>query len=107
MDRRKCAIISHYTPVMFCYNWPDMDGTMLIGFLAGTLTTIAFVPQLTKTWRTKSAGDISFLMLLTFCTGVFLWIVYGLLFHSVPVLITNVVTFILAAAILALKLKYG
>lgn len=80
---------------------------MVIGLLAGTLTTIAFVPQLTKTWRTKSAKDISFLMLLTFCSGVLLWILYGILFHSIPVIITNVVTFLLAGAILVLKLKYG
>jgi MtN3 and saliva related transmembrane protein len=83
-----------------------MDWIMLIGFAAGTLTTAAFFPQLTKTWKTKSARDMSLGMLVTFCTGVLLWAVYGLLIHSPPMIITNSVTLMLAGAILALKLKY-
>ena len=84
-----------------------MDPIMLLGLAAGTLTTIAFCPQLIKTWKTKSARDMSFGMLTTFCTGVFLWLVYGLLIHSIPVIVANVVTLVLAGAILALKIKYG
>jgi MtN3 and saliva related transmembrane protein len=84
-----------------------MDLTLLLGLLAGTLTTIAFFPQLTKTWKTKSAGDMSFAMLATFCTGVFLWLVYGVMIRSWPVILANTVTLVLAGAILALKIKYG
>lgn len=77
-----------------------------IGLLAGSLTTVAFLPQVVKTWKTKSTKDVSLTMFVTFCTGVLLWIIYGLLVEDVPVLMTNVVTFILAATILWFKLKY-
>ena len=77
-----------------------------IGFVAGTLTTIAFLPQLERTWRTKSADDMSLAMLLTFTTGVFLWLLYGLYLMAWPIIVTNAVTFVLTLAILVLKLKY-
>jgi len=79
----------------------------IIGLAAGTLTTIAFLPQVIKTWRTKSAQDISLVMFSTFCTGVFLWIVYGISVGDLPVLLTNIVTFVLAFMILVFKFKYG
>jgi MtN3 and saliva related transmembrane protein len=78
-----------------------------IGLLAGTLTTISFLPQAIKTWRTKSAKDISLVMFLTFCTGVTLWIIYGICVSDLPVLLTNLLTLILASTILVFKLKYG
>lgn len=77
-----------------------------IGLLAGSLTTIAFLPQAVKTWKTKSTRDVSLGMFVTFCTGVLLWIIYGLLVEDLPVLMTNIVTFILASTILWFKLKY-
>lgn len=77
-----------------------------IGFTAGALTTIAFWPQLQRTWRTRSADDVSLAMLLTFTTGVFLWFVYGVMLNSWPIIVTNVVTFLLTAAILVLKLRF-
>jgi MtN3 and saliva related transmembrane protein len=77
-----------------------------LGFLAGTLTTISFLPQVIKTWKSKSAKDVSLEMFLIFCSGVFLWIVYGILVGDIPVIIANFVTFILASTILWLKLKY-
>ncbi len=79
----------------------------VIGLAAGSLTTIAFLPQVIKTWRSKSAKDISLGMFSTFCTGVFLWIIYGLTVGDLPILITNVVTFVLAFTILVFKFKYG
>lgn len=78
----------------------------IIGFLAGTLTTIAFIPQVLKAWKSRSTKDISLLMFSILTTGVFLWLVYGLLKTDYPVIIANFVTFILASTILALKLKY-
>lgn len=84
-----------------------MNGATLLGLAAGTLTTIAFVPQLIKTWQTRSAGDVSFLMLATFTTGVLLWLVYGILIDSLPVVLANAVTLILAGIILALKIRFG
>jgi MtN3 and saliva related transmembrane protein len=78
----------------------------LLGLIAGTLTTISFVPQLLKTWRTKSAKDMSLPMLVSFCAGVLLWLVYGILLHATPIILANLITLILALIILGLKLRY-
>ena len=83
-----------------------MDLVTDIGFAAGALTTMAFWPQLQRTWSTKSADDVSLVMLLTFTTGVFLWFVYGVLLNSWPIMVTNVVTFVLTVAILVLKVRF-
>jgi MtN3 and saliva related transmembrane protein len=83
-----------------------MDYVMLIGLFAGALTTIAFIPQLQQTWRTRSAQDVSLGMLLTFTTGVFLWLIYGLLLGALPIILANVITLVLTLAILILKLRY-
>ena len=77
------------------------------GFLAAFLTTIAFLPQLYKTWETKSADDVSLIMLILFITGLFCWIIYGLKIKSFPILIANVITFIFNFSILILKLSYN
>ena len=84
-----------------------MDNTTLIGLAAGTLTTIAFLPQVIKTWRSKSTKDISLGMYSAFSAGLSLWIVYGFSINSTPVIITNVVTLILAVLVLLLKIKHG
>jgi MtN3 and saliva related transmembrane protein len=84
-----------------------MDTVTMIGFIAGALTTIAFLPQLTKTWKTKSTEDVSLAMLVTFTSGVLLWLIYGLLIDAPPIIAANTVTLLLASAILALKIKYG
>ena len=77
------------------------------GFIAALLTTVAFLPQVLKTWRTKSASDVSVVMLLTFISGLVFWIVYAIQINSYPVLIANIITFILNVAILTLKLIYS
>ena len=78
----------------------------IIGLIAGTLTTIAFLPQLHKTWKSKSAKDVSSVMMITFCIGVFLWLIYGLAIQATPVIVANAVTLILALLILVLKIRY-
>ncbi|PHV63338.1 SemiSWEET transporter [Cyanobacterium aponinum UTEX 3222] len=83
-----------------------MEWITIIGLMAGSLTTISFLPQAIKTWRSKSAKDISLAMFLCFCLGVILWIIYGLFIMDIPVLVTNIVTLILAGTILFFKLKY-
>ncbi len=83
-----------------------MEWITVIGLMAGSLTTISFLPQAIKTWRSKSAKDISLTMFLSFCIGVILWIIYGLFIRDIPVLVTNIVTLILAGTILFFKLKY-
>ncbi len=78
----------------------------IVGYTAGVLTTLAFVPQLVKTFRSRSAGDISWAWLLTFTTGVALWLMYGLGMGSWPVTLANLVTLVLVLGILALKVRF-
>ncbi len=75
-----------------------------IGYLAGILSTLAFLPQVLKTLRDRSAKDISLGMYVLFCSGVTLWLLYALLISSWPLLISNLVTLILAGTVLVLKL---
>lgn len=83
-----------------------MNSIAILGYVAGTLTTVAFLPQVIQTWKTKSTKDISLGMFVSFCTGVFLWLIYGFLIESSPVIVTNMATFLLAMIILSLKIKY-
>ena len=83
-----------------------MDTTNLIGLLAGTLTTVAFMPQVIKTWRSRSAGDISLVMFALFSLGVALWIVYGFAVGAIPVIVANTVTLLLSMTILVFKIRY-
>ncbi len=78
----------------------------ILGYISATLTTIAFLPQIIKTVKTKSAKDVSMGMFVLFTCGVFLWIVYGFLTMAMPVLIANAVIFCLALAQIILKIKY-
>lgn len=83
------------------------DWTEALGMLAGVLTTIAFVPQVMHTWRTGSARDFSLKMLLLFVAGVVLWLAYGLLTRSAPMVLANTATLLLASYILSVKLRRG
>ena len=76
------------------------------GIAAGTLTTIAFVPQVIKTWRSQSADDISMMMFLMFTTGVMMWLIYGISINSWPMIVANTITLVLAVSIIAMKLRY-
>ncbi|KAF0138733.1 MAG: Cystinosin/ERS1p repeat protein [Rhodospirillaceae bacterium] len=76
-----------------------------IGYIAGLLTTIAFLPQVIKTWRSRSARDLSLAMLLIFTTGVFCWLLYGIAINRWPIIIPNVITFALTSTILFFKVK--
>lgn len=78
-----------------------------VGLLAGALTTISFLPQAIKTWKTRSTKDISLAMFLCFCVGVLLWVIYGFYTENLPVFLANLTTFTLAFSILVCKLKYG
>jgi MtN3 and saliva related transmembrane protein len=83
-----------------------MTLTSLIGFSAATLTTVSFLPQVIQVWKTKSTKDISLGMFSIFSTGVFLWLIYGILIKDWAVFVANFVTLILASIILIFKLKY-
>jgi MtN3 and saliva related transmembrane protein len=81
--------------------------TDVTGFLAGALTTVAFVPQVLKMYTTKSGKDVSARMLLIFSAGVILWLIYGIMIESVPVILANLVTLILSGTIIVLKIRYS
>lgn len=78
----------------------------ILGYISATITTIAFLPQIIKTFKTKSAKDVSMGMFVLFTTGVFLWIIYGILTNTIPVLIANAVIFCLSLTQIILKIKY-
>jgi MtN3 and saliva related transmembrane protein len=78
----------------------------VLGMIAGTLTTIAFVPQVVKTWRSKSTHDISYGMFILFSLGLLLWLAYGIVIDAMPIIVSNLVTLVLALVILGLKFRY-
>jgi MtN3 and saliva related transmembrane protein len=78
-----------------------------VGMAAAGCTTVSFVPQLIRVWRLRSAREISLIMFLVFSLGVFLWLIYGVFIHSMPVILANAVTLALSLAILALKIRFG
>lgn len=76
-----------------------------VGFLAATLTTVAFVPQVWKSWKSRDLSGISLPMYTLFTLGVSLWLLYGLLIGSWPVVTGNTITLALASIVLVLKIR--
>lgn len=83
-----------------------MNTTQLLGLIAGGCTTIAFLPQVIKTWKSRSAKDLSLSMFSIFCLGVTLWLVYGFMVHDIPVIVANMLTLMLASTLLFFKLRF-
>ena len=78
----------------------------MLGFTAGTLTTLAFVPQVIKSWESKSTQDVSLGMFLVLCTGILLWLTYGFLINDTPLIVANGFSLLLAGSILIMKLRF-
>lgn len=78
----------------------------LLGYGAATLTTLAFVPQALKSWRTRDLSGISLRMYGLFTLGVALWLLYGIMLESWPIILANAITLLLAGSVLALKLRH-
>lgn len=78
----------------------------MLGLTAAFCTTVSFVPQLMRTWRTKKAGDVAWGMLITFTVGVILWLIYGILIRSLPIIVANTATLSLTLTIIGLKIYY-
>jgi MtN3 and saliva related transmembrane protein len=89
----------------FPNNLPNMLSTA-IGLTAATLTTISFLPQVIKTWKSKSAKDLSLGMFLVFCIGTLLWLIYGILVKDIPVITANAVTLVLSSILVYFKFRY-
>lgn len=81
--------------------------TEIVGLVAAFLTTVAFLPQVIHTLRTRSTEDISLRMYSLYTVGIFLWLVYGLLLRDLPLIASNAVTLLFAGTILTLKLRHG
>ncbi|WP_454743355.1 SemiSWEET transporter [Cupriavidus necator] len=80
-----------------------LDG---VGLVAAALTTGAFVPQLLKIWRSRSATDISYGMYIAFIAGVLLWLGYGVAIGSMPMVVSNAAILLQAIAVLVLKRRF-
>jgi MtN3 and saliva related transmembrane protein len=83
-----------------------MRGINILGFVAGTLTTLSFLPQVHKAWTTKRCDDLSLGMLLAFGAGVLLWMIYGFWLRAAPVIVANVVTLALILILIVLKARF-
>ena len=84
-----------------------MELSDILGYLAATLTTVSFVPQAWRCFRTKDVSGISTKMYSVFTVGVAVWLAYGIVLGEVPMMIANSTTLVLACAVLVMKLKYG
>ncbi|CAN5403275.1 SemiSWEET transporter [soil metagenome] len=83
-----------------------MDPVKILGLFAGSLTTIAFVPQVIKTYRSRSARGLSLGMFLIFCSGTIAWLTYGILIDDLPVILANAVTLLLSTVLIIFKVIY-
>ena len=84
-----------------------MNWILILGLAEAILTTTSFVPQVIKTVSTKKTRDISLLMYIILITGVSFWLVYGLIIKDLPIIVANLVIFVLAMIVLIIKLKHG
>ena len=75
-----------------------------LGYVAAVFATGSFVPQVLKTWRTRSAGDLSFVMLSAHVVGMLLWLAYGVMLGSTPIVVANAVAVLLDVMLIGLKL---
>lgn len=84
-----------------------MDTTLIIGLVAASLTTFAFLPQSIRAIRSRHTKDLSLPMLLMLETGVVIWIIYGFSINDLPLILANIISFIFVSITLIVKLKYG
>lgn len=78
----------------------------IIGYIAGTLMAVVSIPQIIKSLKTKKVKDLSFIMLVLLILGSVLWMIYGFLIHSLPIIIMDVVAVGIHLFLLSIKIKY-
>ncbi|HEY6272128.1 MAG TPA: SemiSWEET transporter [Terriglobales bacterium] len=83
-----------------------MRGINILGFVAGTLTTLSFLPQVHKAWTTRRCDDLSLGMLLAFGGGVLLWMIYGFWLNAAPIILANLITLALILVLIVLKARF-
>jgi MtN3 and saliva related transmembrane protein len=79
----------------------------LIGYTAGILVIVSLIPQMLKSWKTKSTKDISLLRYLIYVLGIILWLVYAIMLNNGPMLFSNTIAILFAGSILWMKVRYG
>lgn len=84
-----------------------MEFSALIGYIAGSCTTFAFLPQVFRTWKMHSCIELSWIMLLVFGLGIFLWFIYGIFIDEMPVVLANGITLLLVAILVVMKTRFG
>lgn len=84
----------------------NMSFIQILGLAAGTITSITFLPQVIHIWKTKSAKDLSLMMLLLLILGVLMWLTYGLLVMDAAIIYTNSMVLVMSLTLLIFKLKY-
>jgi MtN3 and saliva related transmembrane protein len=84
-----------------------MQASDILGYLAGTLTTVSLLPQVWRTFRTKDVSGISLKMYFIFTVGIAIWLAYGIVLGEVPMIVANSVSLVLACLVLAMKVRYG
>lgn len=111
-SRRREIVCYPNVPTRLFVSYPPrttgttVNGITLIGLAAAACTTLAFLPQAVKNWRTKSAGDLSFTTFGLFTVGVLLWLAYGLLIRDLPIILANLVTAVLTSINLVQMVVY-
>ena len=83
-----------------------MDTITIVGLIAAVLTTMSFLPQVMKVWKTKSTRDISTGMFMLSSSGLFLWFIYGVYIKDLPIILANSLSLIQALIILSFKFRY-
>ena len=83
-----------------------MDVFTMLGLIAGALTTSGYIPQIVKGYRTKKMRDVSMMMISILCTGMFLWILYGLSQSDIPLIVSNIVGTSFLVTLVAMKFYY-
>jgi MtN3 and saliva related transmembrane protein len=83
-----------------------MSTIEILGYTAGTISMLVFLPQVIKTWKTKSTKDISLLTFLFATSSVILWLIYGILIRNGSIIYTNSTILVLSSVMIYLKLKY-
>ncbi|MDD1677569.1 MAG: SemiSWEET transporter [Methanomicrobiales archaeon] len=84
-----------------------MDAVTILGLAAGFLTTTSFLPQVVKTWKTRSAHDLSYGMIVLFLSGIGLWFLYGVQIQSLPIMLANALTIVLLFILFGMKIRYS
>lgn len=85
----------------------EITGVSIIGYVAGACTTVAFLPQVLRTWRSRSTNDISLGMFSLMVFGIALWLFYGIIIGDWPLIVADGISLLLAATILMMKVRFG